>query len=314
VADAQNYVNYPQYWGWRLSGVAATEMCSMGAHSDLWNPRKLVWSSMVERLGWREFLAPMRSAFDRLARIRPELSRRLGLDPATPVFCGIHDSSASLLPYLKEREPPFAVVSTGTWVILFAVGGAIDKLDPKRDTLANVTAYGDPVPVGRFMGGREFEKLAGGGTAEPTASDLDRVFADAIMALPTFVPGVGPFPAGKGRWTAPPETLSLGERAAAASLYLALVTAESLAAAGARGPIIVEGPFAANRVYCAVLSAIRGEPVTPSAARTGTTLGAVLLATQTPPKRAAEPAPVEPLKHPLLEAYVDRWRQVARGA
>ena len=79
-AAATAYVNYPQYWAWRLSGVAATEMCSMGAHSDMWNPRKLRWSSMVEKLGWAKKLAPLRPAFDRLGPIRPALAKQLGLD------------------------------------------------------------------------------------------------------------------------------------------------------------------------------------------------------------------------------------------
>ncbi|MCE3590562.1 hypothetical protein LXJ59_28655, partial [Escherichia coli] len=68
-------------------------------------------------------------------------------------FCGIHDSNASLLPHLMTRSSPFSVVSTGTWVVLFAVGGQLDKLDQARDTLANVDAYGKAVPSARFMGG-----------------------------------------------------------------------------------------------------------------------------------------------------------------
>ena len=311
---ARDYVNYPQYWAWRLSGVAATEMCSMGAHSDLWNPRALAWSGLVERMGWDTQLAPLRSAFDRLGRVRPALARRLGLDPGTMVLCGLHDSSASLLPHLKEREPPFTVVSTGTWVILFAVGGDIEKLDPGRDTLANVSALGGPVPCGRFMGGREFEQLTAGQAAEPSADDIDRVIGGQVMALPTFAPGVGPFPKGVGRWSRDPGELSPGERAAAASLYLALVTAESMAAAGAAGPVVVEGPFAANALYCAALSAITGAALAPSGRRTGTTIGAAMLATGKPVGQATLAAPVERLQHVGLAAYVEAWRAAARQA
>jgi sugar (pentulose or hexulose) kinase len=309
---AQFYVNHPQYWAWRLSGIAATEMCSMGAHSDLWNPRTLAWSSLVTRLGWQLKLAPLRSAFDRLGPVRPELAKRLGLDAGTPVLCGIHDSSASLLPHLKGREPPFTVVSTGTWVILFAVGSSIEGLDPARDTLANVSAFGNPVPCARFMGGREFEMLTAGQAANPAASDIDRVLAERIMALPTFVSGVGPFPRANGRWTAAPDALSPGERVAAASLYLALVTAESMQVAGAAGPVLLAGPFGANQLYCAALSAIVGAPVLPSGARTGTTAGAVLLATGEPAKGVPPPAPVEPLRHAGLTAYVEAWWRAAR--
>nr|WP_199178698.1 hypothetical protein [Acidimangrovimonas sediminis] len=83
--------------------------------------------------------------------------------PGTPVNCGIHDSNASLLPYLKGHEAPFAVVSTGTWVIAMAIGGRMSRnignLDEARDTLVNVNALGAPVPSARFMGGREYEAL-----------------------------------------------------------------------------------------------------------------------------------------------------------
>jgi sugar (pentulose or hexulose) kinase len=311
-AAAASYVNYPQYWAWRLSGVAATEMCSMGAHSDMWNPRTLTWSGLVTNLGWERKLAPLRSAFDALGPVRPALAKKLGLGPATTVHCGIHDSSASLLPHLKARTPPFSVVSTGTWVIIFAAGGDIDHLDPKRDTLANVSAFGDPVACARFMGGREFERLTGGHAASPSADEIERVLAAPIMALPTFSPGTGPFPHGNGRWTHPPETLSPGEVNAAASLYLALMTAESLKLIGAGGTTIVEGPFARNALYCQVLAAITGRPVEPSDAGTGTMLGTLMTATGKLPARAAAP-PSPPLSHPRLTAYAEAWRSAARS-
>ncbi len=310
-AAATAYVNYPQYWAWRLSGVAATEMCSMGAHSDMWNPRGLHWSSMVENLGWTRKLAPLRPAFDKLGSIRPMLAKKLGLDPATAIQCGIHDSSASLLPHLKQRKPPFAVVSTGTWVILFAAGGDLDRLDPERDSLANVSALGEPIACARFMGGREFERLTGGDPTRPSEAELDRVLREKVMALPTFVAGCGPFPRGTGRWSQDPATLTPGERNAAASLYLAMMTAESLMLVSASGPTIVEGPFARNALYCGALSTITGRPVEPSDSGTGTMLGALMTVTGELPHRRALPAAVAPLSHPAFMDYVARWRKEA---
>jgi sugar (pentulose or hexulose) kinase len=311
VRGAAGYVNYPQYWAWRLSGVAATEMCSMGAHSDLWNPRGLTWSSLVERMHWAPLFAPLRPASDVLGTLRPELAARLGLDPRTIVLCGIHDSSASLLPHLIERTPPFTVVSTGTWTISFAVGGTLDDLDPARDTLANVTAFGDPVPCARFMGGREFELLAGRTAPEPSEADLSRVIHERVMALPSFVAGVGPFPDRKGRWTHPAETLEPGERTAAASLYLALMTAESIGCAAADGPTVVEGPFAANRVFCAALASITNRDVLPSSAAGGTTRGAVALLAPKRPVAVHLDEPIRPLRHPAFAAYAKEWRRLA---
>ncbi len=311
VRAAQSYVNYPQYWAWRLTGVAATEMCSMGAHSDMWDPRALTWSSLVKRLNWERFLAPLRPAFDVLGPVRPDLARWLGLGAETAVLCGIHDSSASLLPHVIEKEPPFTVVSTGTWTIIFAVGGDLARLDPKRDTLANVTAFGDPVPCARFMGGREFEKLVDGSPVDPVDAELRRVIDSRIMALPTFAPGVGPFPQGKGRWTHPPKTLSPGERTAAASLYLALVTATSMSCAAAGGPTVVEGPFAANRAYCAALASLTARTVLPSAGTVGTARGAACLLDRTRRLPPTEAPPAAPLTVEGFARYAEEWRKLA---
>jgi sugar (pentulose or hexulose) kinase len=196
-------------------------------------------------------------------------------------------------------------------VILFAVGGDIEKLDPERDTLANVSALGDPVACARFMGGREFEILTGGVKATPTDAELNRVLSEGIMALPTFVAGCGPFPRSQGRWTVDAGTLTPGERHAAASLYLALMTAESLILAGAAGPTIVEGPFSGNPIFCGALASLTGRSLQPSDSGTGTLLGALMTATGKLPKRAAEPALARPLDRPALLSYLQEWRRAA---
>lgn len=308
-AGARRFLTYPQYWAWRLTGAMATERTSLGCHTDLWRPAAGSWSSLVERMGWAGLMAPVGSAGD-VARLRSGLARRLGLDPALPVASGIHDSNASLLPHLRARRPPFTVVSSGTWVIVMGVGGGMDRLDPRRDGLANVDADGNPVPCARFMGGREFALLAGDTPATPDAADLDAVIAGGVMALPGFAPGVGPFPGSEGRWTVPPESLSPGRRAAAASLYAALVTTECMAIAGAGGPVVIEGPLAGNGLYCAALAALSGRPVGTASGRTGTSQGAALLL----PGQAAAPPdarPATPLDHPGLDAYAAAWRRRA---
>ncbi|MGY3549175.1 hypothetical protein ACVW0W_004942 [Bradyrhizobium sp. USDA 4469] len=160
-AEARYFVGYPQYWTWRLSGVAVSEVTSLGAHTDLWAPRRGQVSSLVKALGVDHLLPPLRRAFDPLGPIRPEIAALTGLAPETQVFCGIHDSNASLLPYLVSRQAPFTVLSTGTWVILMCVGLSLDQLDPRDDTLANVDALGRPIACGRFMGGREYATIAG---------------------------------------------------------------------------------------------------------------------------------------------------------
>ena len=312
-AQARAFVTYPQYWAWRLTGVAATEPTSLGCHTDLWAPAQARVSSLAERAGWSGLLAPVRSAFDILGPLRPDLAARIGLRRPLTVACGLHDSNASLLPHLGQGTEPMTVVSTGTWVVCFAVGGSLARLDPARDTLANVDAYRRPVPSARFMGGREFDRVTGGAVAAPDDAALDAVLAGGVMALPAFAPGSGPFPDRVGRWTVDPATLSPAARTAAASLYVALMTDTCLDLLDARGPTVVEGPFAANGLFCEALAVLTGRPVGASAGGTGTGVGAAALVAVV---AVAVPRPVAP--RPALgaafRAYAARWRAEAGTA
>ncbi len=301
-------LTYPQYWAFRLSGVAANEVTSLGCHTDLWNPTTQNYSSLVDTLGIRALMAPVRSAFDALGPVLPALAGEMGLAKAVPIYCGIHDSNASLLPHLVENEAPFAVVSTGTWVISFGVGGDLEHLDPRRDALANVDAYGRAVPSARFMGGREFEILAaeiGDAPSGAVEAALETTIGKGLMLLPNVVEGSGPFPGRKMRW-AGDSAADAAERLAAVNLYLALMTEACLDLIGAKGPVFVEGPFALNRAYLTALAAVTGSDVIALPGSTGTSQGAALLTGIRPPA-AAEKAP---LRADLqgLRPYRQAWR------
>jgi sugar (pentulose or hexulose) kinase len=275
--DVQTIVTYPQYWGWRLTGIAASEVTSLGCHTDLWRPRQGGFSSLVDRLEIADKLAPVRKPSDLLGYVTDEIAAGVGLARPVPVYCGIHDSNASLLPHLGHHEGAFAVVSTGTWVVIFAVGGDLDHLDPRRDTLANVDALGRAVPSSRFMGGREFEMLTKGrGTATPEA--IHRVVQERILLTPSVVPGCGPFPCAEHRIVNASNELNSDEAYVVASLYEALMTKACLDLTRASGPAIVEGPFARNALYAEALSKATGRSVIAVTNSTGTSVGAALLA------------------------------------
>jgi sugar (pentulose or hexulose) kinase len=252
-------------------------------------PGEGLFSDLSGRLGIAGKLAPVRKPSDLLGFTTKDVSTRIGLSHPVPVQCGIHDSNASLLPHLIQQVPPFAVVSTGTWVVLFAVGGDLDHLDPARDTLANVDAFGRAVPSARFMGGREFELLTGGkGTATPEA--INRVVEERILLTPSIVEGCGPYPHATHRVVNAPEGLTANEIYVGASFYAALMTKACLSLTGAAGPIVVEGPFARNRLYIEALSKVMARPVIPIAGSTGTSVGAALL---TAPLSAPAAAQIE---------------------
>lgn len=150
---------WPQYFAWRLSGEKASEITSLGCHTDLWQPEAHAFSSLARERGWSARFPPLVPAWRRIGVIRPELARATGLCTDCAVLAGIHDSNASYLVHRVGREDAFAVVATGTWFVCMAHGAPLARLNPELDMLANVDACGDPVATARFMGGRLFETL-----------------------------------------------------------------------------------------------------------------------------------------------------------
>ncbi|MBO6920432.1 MAG: FGGY-family carbohydrate kinase [Rhizobiaceae bacterium] len=274
--QTRQIVTYAQYWSFKLTGILKNELTSLGCHTDLWDPYNATYSSMVHKLGWLDKMAPVAKANEQLGMILPQVSLQTGLKSDMPVYCGIHDSNASLLPHLMTENAPFSVVSTGTWVIAMAIGGAQIELDPKRDTLINVNGLGEPVPSARFMGGREFETLMANRCDKFDPSDVDFILQNEVMLLPSIMQNSGPFQGQHHRWTVEPSSLTDGQYFAAVSFYLALMTASCLSLIGAKGKNIVEGPFSQNTLYCDMLATAISSHVQPSRG-TGTSVGAALL-------------------------------------
>ncbi|MEL7529234.1 MAG: carbohydrate kinase, partial [Pseudomonadota bacterium] len=121
-------------------------------------------------------------------------------------------------------------------------------------------------------------------------------------------------------WNVDEAGLSDGERFAAVSNYLALVTAEMLAMIGADGPVIVEGPFAKNDCFLAMLQTAAQRPVeTQTTSATGTAIGAALLVSSDGDgsSRARKPsrADATPVaSKPALEAYAKAWRDAVAAS
>ncbi|MGL4405585.1 MAG: FGGY family carbohydrate kinase, partial [Notoacmeibacter sp.] len=180
-------VTWPQYWAFKLTGVLANEVTSLGCHTDLWNPVAGTWSSLPAKQGWHSKLPDPKPVNSIVGLVKTDIAKELGFLTDVPVMTGIHDSNSSLYPHLLAREAPFSVVSTGTWVVAMAVGGKPVELDPTRDTLINVNALGHAVPSARFMGGREYEITRKGvdpSFIQPSAADAQFVLANFVMLLP----------------------------------------------------------------------------------------------------------------------------------
>lgn len=302
---ARHLLMYPQYWAWRLSGVAAGEVTSLGCHTDLWHPGRQQYSSLVETTGWQDLLPPLRQAWDTLGPVLPALAAATGLPAQCRVICGIHDSNASLLRHLGGDPPP-AVLSTGTWVIAAVPGGRLDGLREEADMLANTSALGQSVPCMRFMGGREFAELAGSRPGACHASSLQRLVCSGTYALPGFAGACGPFAGRPGRILGP-APVDDAERCALATLYVALMSDYCLDALGAGADVVVEGSFTANPHFAPLLAALRpGRRVAVTDDASGTTCGGWMLAHWgRAPRVQAHVA--QPLVLDGLAAYRQAW-------
>lgn len=311
LADCTSILLHPQYWAWRLSGVLASEVTSLGCHSDLWRPVDNQFSRLANRAGWAAKLPPMRAASDSLGCVSPEVMRLTGLDPACRVLCGIHDSNASYYWHMidRPRDQPFAVISSGTWTIVMAHGTDLVRLQPDRDMLANVDALGSPIGTARFMGGREFEAIAGRSAAagKLELKTLAEILTRKAMALPSFVDAGGPFGGTPGR-IVNATGLDADERAMLATLYCALVTDLLLEWLDARGEIVIDGPLAANSMFASILAAlVPGRSVLSSPRAAGSVCGALKLAGRGQ-RIAPPPSTASALEGMDLAAYRSDWR------
>ena len=296
---------YPQYWSWRLSGVMASEVTSLGTHTDLWRPHEQAYSALARKQGWARLMPSMHRASDRLGTVRESVASATGLPADCTVACGIHDSNASYLRFLMDRErEAFTVVSSGTWTIVMANRGDLRRLREERDMLANVNVFGAPIATARYMGGREYETIAQG-AGEPTVDALIEVLTRGSIALPSFA-SAGPYSGRPGKLEGV-EDLDASQRAALATLYSALMTAQLIESLGTAGEIFVDGPLARNSLFASLLGAC----VPVGTVRTypeggGTRVAAHLAGLPSPQPGALRN--VTPLRIPGLLEYQANWR------
>lgn len=316
----------PQYLGYLMTGRTACDPTYIGCHTYLWDFEKRRPSAVAERLGVAEKLdLPLRSPWEVQGRLHADLAAGLGLPADCVVTCGIHDSNASLLPYLlKEKTDDFVLNSTGTWCVAMSPGGrfplAPDEIG--REVFFNLGALGRPVKTTIFRGGAEFaywgEKL-GRGRPHPDRLDplaAERVFESGAFVLPTLFPGSGMFPAGRATLVRAERLLEDPDLAyMALDLSLAIQSRPALLATAAHPEptIFVEGGFRNNEPYVRLLaSLLRGCRVCLSDLAEATAFGGALTAACA--VEGAQPAdladrftiettPVEPVAIEGLEAY-----------
>jgi sugar (pentulose or hexulose) kinase len=304
-------LGYPQYWSWRLGGRQVAEYTYMGCHSHIWAPARRDFASVVDAQGWRDKMP----GFERAGAVIGETGvggRRIA------VHNGVHDSNAALHAYRSLGRDDVALISTGTWVIIFNPDCPLDALDPAIDMYCNVDVDGRPVPTIGFMGGREFDAIAGDWQEIVDRGAIQRVIAARQFVLPAFA-AAGPFGGITGRIE--PPISDPGERAAAAMLYVALMIDFCLEAIQSRAGVIIDGGLTTGGVLAELIAQLRpDQPVAEGVISEGTAAGAASLAFAAHGHDMELPQPVQVAasRYAGLDDYRREWRAqlpaLGRGA
>ncbi|HLF35216.1 MAG TPA: FGGY family carbohydrate kinase [Cyclobacteriaceae bacterium] len=281
----KHILNFPQYFGYLLTGNVGAEPTYTGCHTYLWDFHKNSWSWVADSMGIIPYLpAKLGKPWDILGCISAPIIKETGLPVGATVTFGIHDSNASLLPYLITMDEDFVLNSTGTWCVMMHEK---EKVEFREDELGkvvfyNLNAFSKPVKTSIFMGGLEYESYTGilkkltGNDRQPSF-DYER-FSEIIrkrelFILPSVAKGTGQFPDSsprvieKGRIYLYDDVIAGKEvpgffydyETAWAVLVISLViqTKISLERADMTDglPLFIEGGFSNNDAYAKLLTA-----------------------------------------------------------
>ncbi len=283
---ATRYIlNLPQYFSFRLTGVASAEPTYVGCHSYLWNFEKNTWSDVAKSLGIMDKLPEkIVNSWEVIGTILPTVAKATGLSNEVKVNPGLHDSNASLLPYLLKMKEPFILNSTGTWCVVMKEAARVQFAPDELGKVVfyNLNVFNKPVKTAIFLAGLEFEtytdilkKLHKRDNFPEFNPELYQQIINGSneFILPGVTKGTGQFPDSEARVVSGKEIYSLQEiqsetnlpsflknyeyAYAVLILSLAIQTKVALDRTGIQPgmPIFTEGGFRKNTCYNKLLTA-----------------------------------------------------------
>jgi L-fuculokinase len=284
--NVTHILNYPQYFGYLLTGKIGVEPTYTGCHTYLWNFDNKEWSGLTEKMGIRGFLPKeVNNPWDILGKITADMAAKTGLNPETEVTLGIHDSNASLLPYLITLKEEFVLNSTGTWCVIMHEKEKVEFRDDELGKVVfyNIDAFSKPVKTAIFMGGLEFQSyidiLKKLNRRDELPEFNKELFGQIIrdrqfFMLPSVTKGTGQFPESEPRIIEKGKTFCYYDVAegktvpeffhdfetAYAVLILSLVIQTNVSLERAdmvNGmPLYIEGPFSVNTSYTNMIASL----------------------------------------------------------
>ncbi len=141
-------LHFPQYLSSLLGLNHVNDYSSLGCHTGLWNYEKKKFASWVLKEGFSELFPSISTEdFEKVGKLK--------------IGKGIHDSTASSLPYIKGFKESFILLSTGTWNIAMKPSDLtpIQPEDLKKDTVLFMTPEGLPIKSTRLLMGLHFQEI-----------------------------------------------------------------------------------------------------------------------------------------------------------
>jgi sugar (pentulose or hexulose) kinase len=280
----RSILHFPQYLTYKLTGEIISEPTSIGCHTFMWDFDQMNYHRWISDKG---FTLPVPITNDIVfpAEIHGQQIK---------VGTGIHDSSASLAPYLKGSPAGFILVSTGTWCINMNPFNKepLTAAQLEKDCLCYLTPDKAQVKSSRLFMGHFHEvwteKLSGffkvdAGSYkavkrdDAVISNVHRKFADPVY-----------FPAGKDSFEDGLQKVDLAVFESYSEAYTKLVIDLTALCAEAIGLVIPEndetellyisGGFARNSIFIELLKRhFPGKKVLISEIDNSSALGAALV-------------------------------------
>jgi len=143
--QVSNILHLPQYFYFLVSKQITSEYTSIGCHTAMWDFDLNCYHAW---LGDEKIKLPVPASSD-------EVSELIVKDQKIQVGIGIHDSSSSLVPYLKGSLEPFILISTGTWCVFMNPFNdePLTSEQLRKDSLCYISTHQKQVKSSRlFMG------------------------------------------------------------------------------------------------------------------------------------------------------------------
>lgn len=141
----RSILHLPQYLSYLFAGQICTEYTSIGCHTAMWDFDNMCYHPWLKD---HNINLPNPTSNDTL--FNKKISGK-----NVKVGIGIHDSSASIVPYLKGSEDKFILLSTGTWSIHMNPfnNESLTTEELKEDCLCYLSVNQEQVKSSRFFMG-----------------------------------------------------------------------------------------------------------------------------------------------------------------